>query len=59
MRRGYFELVERNLRGLEDAYRGRPMFPIRRDGSVFVSVASFREHLLGETLASAFGQAAR
>ena len=59
VRRAYFELVERNLRGLEDAYRGRPVFPIRRDESVFVSVASFREHLLGETLASAFGQAAR
>ena len=59
VRRAYFDLVERNLRGLEDAYRGRPVFPIRRDESVFVSVASFREHLLGETLASAFGQAAR
>lgn len=59
VRRSYFDLVDRNLRGMEDAYRGRPMFPIRRDGSVFVSVAAFREHLLGETLASAFGQAAR
>ena len=59
VRRAYFDLVERNLRGFEDAYRGRPVFPIRRDGSVFVSVASFREHLLGETLASAFSQAAR
>ena len=43
----------------ENVYRGRSIFTVRDDDSVFISVASYREHLLGETLMSAFSQAAR
>lgn len=59
MRGAYFRLVDQNLREFEDAYRGRPIFEVRDDDSVFISIASYREHLLGETLMSAFGQAAQ
>ncbi|KAL7528160.1 hypothetical protein ACHAWF_002458 [Thalassiosira exigua] len=59
VRDAYFDLVRDDLKELEDARRGGPMFSIREDESVFVSVASFREHLLGETLMSAFDRAAR
>lgn len=59
VRDAYFHLVEENLRMFENVYRGRSIFTVRDDDSVFISVASYREHLLGETLMSAFGQAAR
>lgn len=59
VRGAYFRLVDQNLREFEDAYRGRPIFEVRDDDSVFISIASYREHLLGETLMSAFGQAAQ
>ncbi|KAL9187610.1 hypothetical protein ACHAXT_005988 [Thalassiosira profunda] len=59
LRAAYFRLVDENLREFEEAYRGRNIFPVREDDSIFVSVASFREHLLAETLMSAFGRAAR
>ena len=53
----YFELVEKYLMPLETAYSGRPLFPIRQDDSIFVSVAAFREHLLKETLISLYESA--
>jgi hypothetical protein len=59
IRRAYFRLAQEHLVPLDEAYQGRSVFPIREDDSVFVSVASFREHLLGDTLASAYSSAAR
>lgn len=59
-RSAYFDLMAASdLRVLEEAYRGGPVFPVREDDSIFVSVASFREHLLADTLMSAFDRAAR
>ena len=52
----YFQLAKQYLSPLEEAYRGREIFPIREDESVFISLAAFREHLLGQTLKSAFGR---
>jgi [Skp1-protein]-hydroxyproline N-acetylglucosaminyltransferase len=53
----YQKLVQRHLAPLDEAYRGRPTFPIREDDSVFCSLASFRDHLLGATLKEAFRKA--
>ena len=53
----FVNLAQEHLQPLEDAYRGRPLFPIRDDGSIFVSLASFRDALLGDTLKGAFAQA--
>jgi hypothetical protein len=53
----FFRLAKEHLAPLEDAYRGRSIFPIRNDDSIFVSLASFRDHLLGDTLRGAFDQA--
>jgi hypothetical protein len=56
----YFHLTHDTLHPFEEAYRGRTIFPIREDeDSIFVSLAAFREHLLGQTLKSAFDQADR
>jgi len=38
----YFALVNEYLAPLESAYRDRPMFPIREDGSVFMSLGAYR-----------------
>jgi len=53
----YFNLTEKVMDPLEDAYRGRTIFPVREDGSLFVSLAAFREHLLGKSMMSAFDKA--
>jgi len=53
----YFDLARQFLRPLDDPYRGRPLFEIREDDSIFISLAAFREHLLAQTLKSAFDQA--
>ena len=53
----YFSLAQKYLVPFDDAYRGKPIFPIRDDESVFISLAAFREHLLAQTLRSAFTQA--
>jgi hypothetical protein len=58
IRAAYYNLVKKHLVPLDDAYKGRPTFPIRDDESIFISVAAFREHLLADTLASAFTSAA-
>lgn len=55
--KSYFDLAKQYLSPLEDAYRGRSIFPIREDDSIYVSLAAFREHLLCQTLKSAFDQA--
>jgi hypothetical protein len=54
----YIDLVDTILGPFEVAYRGRPIFPIRDDGSIFISLAAYRDHLLGETLRQAFNTAA-
>lgn len=53
----YFELAKEYLHPLDEPYRGKPIFDIREDDSVFISLAAFREHLLTQTLKSAFDQA--
>jgi [Skp1-protein]-hydroxyproline N-acetylglucosaminyltransferase len=57
IRKAYFALAEKHLVPMDSVYKGRPIFPVREDESVFISLAAFREHLLGQTLRSAFGQA--
>ncbi len=54
----YFALVNEYIAPFEEAYRDRPIFPIREDGSVFMSLGAYRDHLLGETLRQAFKTAA-
>mmetsp|Transcript_31469 Transcript_31469/g.59963 ORF Transcript_31469/g.59963 Transcript_31469/m.59963 type:complete len:693 (-) Transcript_31469:155-2233(-) len=54
----YFALVMKYLEPLEEAYRDRSIFPIREDGSIFMSLGAYRDHLLGETLRQAFKTAA-
>lgn len=58
IRQAYFRLAQEHLMPLDQAYRGRSVFPIREDDSIFLSVASFREHLLADTLMSAYSSAA-
>ena len=53
----YFQLTKKLLSPLDEAYRNRPIFPIREDESIFVSLAAFREGLLAQTLKSAFDEA--
>jgi [Skp1-protein]-hydroxyproline N-acetylglucosaminyltransferase len=53
----YFELAAEYLAPFEAVYNGKPIFPVREDDSIFISLAAFREHLLGQTLRSAFQQA--
>lgn len=57
MVKAYYELTAKIVDPLEDAYRGRTIFPVREDESVFVSLAAFREHLLGKSMMSAFDNA--
>jgi hypothetical protein len=53
----FARLAKDHLGPFEDVYRDRSIFPIRDDDSIFVSIASFRDHLLGDTLIGAFDQA--
>ncbi len=53
----YFNLTSKIIDPFEDAYRGRTIFPVRDDESIFVSLAAFREHLLGKSMMSAFDNA--
>ena len=52
-----FDLTTRYLGAFDEAYRDKLIFPVREDDSIFLSLAAFREHLLTETLVSAFSQA--
>ena len=54
----YFDLVNTYLEPLEHAYRGREIFPVREDKSIFMSLGAYRDHLLGETLRQAYKNAA-
>ena len=53
----YFELTKQYLGALDKAYRGRSIFPVRTDGSIYLSLAAYREHLLAYTMECAFTQA--
>jgi len=55
--RSYFDLASKHLSPLEAAYRGKPIFPVREDDSIFISLCAFREHLLYDTLRYAYEQA--
>ncbi len=55
--KSYFDLVSQYLVPFDKAYRGRPIFEIREDDSIFVSIAAFREHLLDQTMRYAFDNA--
>lgn len=55
--RSFFDLSSQYLAPLDEAYRGKPVFPIRQDDSIFLSLAAFREHLLADTLDHAFRRA--
>lgn len=53
----FVNLAQKHLKPFEEVYRDKPIFPIRDDDSIFVSLASFRDYLLGDTLKGAFDQA--
>ena len=53
----FVRLAQEHLAPFEATYRDKPIFPIRTDDSVFISLASFRDYLLGDTLKGAFDQA--
>lgn len=53
----FVKLAKKYLAPFETTYRDKPIFPIRDDDSIFVSLASFRDYLLGDTLKGAFDQA--
>jgi hypothetical protein len=54
IRASYFSLVSEHLVPLDMALKQNSFPEIRNDGSVFMSVAAFREHMLADTLKSAF-----
>ncbi len=53
----FYELARKHITPFDEAYRNKPVFPIRKDGSIFLSLAAFREHLLADTLQYAFDHA--
>jgi [Skp1-protein]-hydroxyproline N-acetylglucosaminyltransferase len=53
----FFRLTEKIIKPFDNAYKGKLIFPVREDGSIFISIAAFREFYLLETLVSAFKNA--
>ena len=53
----FYKVANEHLTPFDEAYRNKPIFPIRQDESIFLSLASFREHLLADTLQYAFDNA--
>jgi [Skp1-protein]-hydroxyproline N-acetylglucosaminyltransferase len=53
----FVKLATQYLTPLEDTYRNREIFPLRSDESIYISLASFRDHMLRDTLMGAFDQA--
>jgi len=53
----FFRVANEYIRPFENQFRGRSLFPIREDESVFLSLAAYREHLLADTLTYAYKQA--
>eukprot|EP00523_Entomoneis_sp_CCMP467_P015487 CAMPEP_0168765438 /NCGR_PEP_ID=MMETSP0725-20121227/324_1 /TAXON_ID=265536 /ORGANISM="Amphiprora sp., Strain CCMP467" /LENGTH=616 /DNA_ID=CAMNT_0008814691 /DNA_START=1 /DNA_END=1851 /DNA_ORIENTATION=+ len=50
----FFDLAKQYLGSFDAAYRGQSIFPVREDGSIYLSLAAYREHLLAETMVYAF-----
>eukprot|EP00980_Cylindrotheca_fusiformis_P026180 scaffold15497_cov117-Cylindrotheca_fusiformis.AAC.7 len=50
----YYSLTSKHLIPLDKALKQSSFPKIRTDGSIFMSVAAFREHILADTLKSAF-----
>jgi hypothetical protein len=57
MMKNFYRITEKIIKPFDDLYAGKRIFPIREDGSIFISVAAFREFYLLETLVSAFKNA--
>ncbi|MGK3757178.1 MAG: hypothetical protein ACI8RD_009492 [Bacillariaceae sp.] len=55
--KNFYDLASKHFIPFDNAYRGKLLFPIRDDDSIFMSIAAFREHLLADTLAYAFSNA--
>jgi len=53
----FYQLAAKYLQPFDSVYRGQNLFPVRSDDSIFISLAAFREHLLTDTLVSAFSHA--
>ena len=53
----FVSLAQKHLQPFEARYRDMPIFPTRDDDSIFMSLAAFRDYLLGDTLKGAFDQA--
>ena len=53
----FYDLAHHHLTPFDAVYRGKPIFPIREDESIFLSLAAYREHLLVDTLQFAFDNA--
>lgn len=53
----FVNLAQTHLQPFEERYRDKQIFPVREDDSIFISLASFRDYLLGDTLKGAFDQA--
>ena len=53
----FIHLFKQELKPFEDAYRETTIFPVRKDDSIFLSLAAYREHLLADTLVYAFSHA--
>jgi len=53
----FYKLVNKHLMPFDQVYKHKPIFPVRDDGSIFLSLAAYREHLLADTLQNAFDNA--
>jgi len=54
----FLDLAKKHLVEFDAVYRGGPIFDVREDDSIFMSLAAYREHLLAATLRQAFSHAA-
>ena len=52
----FLEEAKKSILPFDALYRGRTIFPTRDDGSIFLSLAAFREHLLAYTLKEAYSK---
>ena len=52
----FLEEAKKSILPFDALYRGRTIFPTRDDGSIFLSLAAFREHLLAFTLKEAYSK---
>ena len=52
-----FGLIQKHLSPFDAVYRGKNIFDVKDDGSIFMSIAAYREHLLDQTLRYAFDNA--